>query len=468
MKQKKKYSLLKHMDFLILDLLCVQISFFAACMARKDTFMDLIDRYMYMAGVLLLAFLFIVTFWNAYSGILRRDFRDEFKRTFALVEGLFVALTVYCFATKTSEDYSRVVLFTFVAISLPLMYVVRIAWKEHVRSHIGKVAGEALLYIREEDIDRKIEQFTSKSRYGVIATGIITYEKSDRTQVNGIPIVGWTDTLRDYVDTHNVDCVYMYLKGVRQLHEVTDFLVSRNVLVYRALRNLEKSSFRYSVVEMNGYKTLCVRERELSVGFAVTKRLADIVAASLALIVSLPITIATAIAIKLEDGGPVIYKSERIGQYGKKFYIYKFRSMKQNADKLEDMLTPEELARYYKEFKLDNDPRITKVGDFIRRHSIDELPQFFNILKGDMALIGPRPLIAKEVEVNYPEKKDLLLSLKPGLTGYWQAYARNNVGYENGERQKMELYYIEHACWKMDIKIVFRTAKIVLTGDGAQ
>ena len=280
--------------------------------------------------------------------------------------------------------------------------------------------------------------------------------------------MGWTDTLRDYVDTHNVDCVYMYLKGVRQLHEITDFLVSRNVLVYRALRNLEKSSFRYSVVEMNGYKTLCVRERELSVGFAVTKRLADIVAASLALIVSLPITIATAIAIKLEDGGPVIYKSERIGQYGKKFYIYKFRSMKQNADKLEDMLTPEELARYYKEFKLDNDPRITKVGDFIRRHSIDELPQFFNILKGDMALIGPRPLIAKEVEVNYPEKKDLLLSLKPGLTGYWQAYARNNVGYENGERQKMELYYIEHACWKMDVKIVWRTAKVVLTGDGAQ
>ena len=85
-----------------------------------------------------------------------------------------------------------------------------------------------------------------------------------------------------------------------------------------------------------------------------------------------------------------------------------------------------------------------------------------------MALIGPRPLIAKEVEVNYPEKKDLLLSLKPGLTGYWQAYARNNVGYENGERQKMELYYIEHACWKMDVKIVWRTAKVVISGDGAQ
>lgn len=468
MKQKKNYSLLKHMDFLIWDLICIQLSFFGACMARKDTFMDLIDHYMYMAGIVFIAFLFIVVFWNVYSGILRRDFKDEFKSTFAMVAGIFVALTVYCFATKTSQNYSRVVLFIFVATSLPLIYVVRLVWKEYVRKHMRKVAGETLLYIKEEDIERKLEQFTNKSRYGVIATGIITYEKSSLTEVNGIPVVGCTDTLKEYVDTHKVDCVYMYLKGVRQLHEITDFLVSRKVLVYRALRNLEKSSFRYSVVEMNGYKTLCVRERELSVGFAVTKRLMDILIALLAIIVSLPITIATAIAIKLEDGGPVLYKSERIGQYGKKFYIYKFRSMKLNADKLEDMLSPEELKKYYKEFKLDNDPRITKVGEFIRKHSIDELPQFFNILKGDMALIGPRPLVEQEVEINYPDKKELLLSLKPGLTGYWQAYGRNNIGYENGERQRMELYYIEHAGWNLDIKIVMRTAKVVINGDGAQ
>lgn len=468
MKQRKKYSLLKHIDFLVLDLVCIQLSFFCACMVRKQTFFELLDRYLYMAGILLFAFLFIVLFWNVYSGILRRDFKDEFRSAFAMVAGLFVALTLYCFATKTSENYSRLVLFSFAAISLPLLYAVRLIWKEHVRRYVKKRAGETLLYIKEEDIDRKLEQFTSKSSYGVIVTGIITYEKSNRKEVSGIPVVGWTDTLEDYVNTHNVDCVYMYLKGIQQLHEITDFLVSKGVLVYRALRNLEKSSFRYNVVEMNGYKTLCVRERELSIGFSISKRLLDIVMALLAIIVSLPITIAIAIAIKFEDGGPVLYKSERIGQYGKKFYMYKFRSMKLNADRLEDMLTPEELARYYKEFKLDNDPRITKVGAFIRKHSIDELPQFVNILKGDMALIGPRPLIEKEIEANYPKKKDLLLSLKPGLTGYWQAYARNNAGYENGERQKMELYYIERACWKLDVKIIFRTAKVVLSGDGAQ
>ena len=173
-------------------------------------------------------------------------------------------------------------------------------------------------------------------------------------------------------------------------------------------------------------------------------------------------------SIYIKSPGPIFFKQVRIGKNGKKFNIYKFRSMKRNADQLEIMLTPEELKKYYREYKLENDPRITKVGAFIRRHSIDELPQFINILKGEMALIGPRPLVEEELRVNYPEKKELFLSMKPGLTGYWQVYARNHVGYENGERQKMELYYIEHACWKLDIKIVLKTIQVVIDGDGAQ
>ncbi len=468
MKQKKKYSVLKHVDFLLLDIVCIQLCFFGACMVRRDTFIDFFNRYIYISGILLGTTLLVAAFWNVYSGILRRNILDEFKNVFALTAGLFVSLTGYCFATKTSASYSRAILFTYIIIVIPVLFVVRVGRKEIVRKRVRNSLGEILLFIREEDIEKKIEQFTDRAYSGVVVTGIITYDKADRKQVQGIPIVGSREDLYNYVENHNVECVYIYLKGVQNLHKYIDYLVRKDILVYRALRNLEKSSFRYSVVEMNGYKTLCVREREQSLGFAFTKRVADIVIALGALIVSLPIMAVTAIAIKMEDGGTVFYKSERIGQYGKKFYIYKFRSMKLNADRLEDMLTPEELARYYKEFKLDNDPRITRVGNFIRRHSIDELPQFFNILKGDMAMIGPRPLIEREVEVNYPNNKDLLLSLKPGLTGYWQAYARNNVGYENGERQKMELYYIEHSCWNLDIHIIFKTVKVVLTGDGAQ
>ena len=175
----------------------------------------------------------------------------------------------------------------------------------------------------------------------------------------------------------------------------------------------------------------------------------------------------TAIAIKLEDGGPIFYVSYRVGQYGKIFKMYKFRSMRVDADKLERSLTKEQLEEYKKEYKIHNDQRVTKVGRFIRKYSIDELPQLFNILKGELSFIGPRPVLDDETRL-YGDKRDLLLSVRPGLTGYWQAYGRNNITYENGERQAMELYYIEHFSWWFNVKIFFKTLKAVVTADGAE
>lgn len=173
-----------------------------------------------------------------------------------------------------------------------------------------------------------------------------------------------------------------------------------------------------------------------------------------------------AILLKIQDGGPVLYKAERVGLNGKNFYMYKFRTMKLNADRLEDFLSPDELKEYKKEYKLENDPRITKVGNILRKTSMDELPQIINIIKNDMSLIGPRPIVEEETEM-YGDKKSLFLSVKPGLTGYWQAYARNDVGYTDGRRQKMELYYIKNRSVRLDIKIFFATIKRVITRKGA-
>ena len=147
--------------------------------------------------------------------------------------------------------------------------------------------------------------------------------------------------------------------------------------------------------------------------------------------------------------------------------MYKFRSMSINADKLETSLTEEQQAQYRKEYKIHNDQRVTRVGKFIRKYSIDELPQLFNILKGELSFIGPRPVLDEETRL-YGDKRDLLLSVRPGLTGYWQAYGRNNITYENGERQAMELYYIEHFSWWFNVKIFFRTIKAVVTAEGAE
>lgn len=466
MKRKHNYSLLKHLDFLILDFICIEVSFFIACQIRQNTFLDLIERYMFMAAAVGVTFLVIVMFWNIYSGILRRGIGAEIKSVFALTAGVFVALTIYCFVTKKSEDYSRAVLITFLFIAIPLILLERLFRKEIVRKQKRKSSGENLLFIREEIADEKIDIFTDKAGSGVIVTGIITYDKSDRKDIKGVPVVGCKDDLREYVDNHEVNCVFVHLRE-DEINEYVDYLVGKKILVYRVLRNLEKSSYRYGVEEMNGYKTLSIRERELSLGHAIAKRVGDIIFSTLGIILTLPITIITAIAIKLEDGGPILYTSYRVGQFGKQFKMYKFRSMKVNADKLEDTLTSEELEEYRTEYKIRNDQRVTRVGRFIRKYSIDELPQLFNILKGELSFIGPRPVLDEETRL-YGDKRELLLSVRPGLTGYWQAYGRNNVTYESGERQAMELYYIENFSWWFNVKIFFRTIKAVLTAEGAE
>lgn len=201
--------------------------------------------------------------------------------------------------------------------------------------------------------------------------------------------------------------------------------------------------------------------------YEVFKRLFDLVVSLVLVIVLSPVLLITAIAVAAEDGFPVLYKAQRVGRYGRPIQVYKFRSMRKNADHLEDFLSPQELEEYKKNFKLQRDPRITKVGAFLRKSSLDELPQLFNIISGKLSLVGPRPVLQEETEL-YGEKRDLLLSCKPGLTGLWQARGRSNVTYENGARQALELQYVRERSFLLDIKIMFWTVGAVIRMDGAR
>ena len=197
------------------------------------------------------------------------------------------------------------------------------------------------------------------------------------------------------------------------------------------------------------------------------KRTFDLLVSLAAVIVLSPVLLAIALAIRIEDGGPVLYKAQRVGRYGKPVTVYKFRSMRLHADRLEEMLTPEELAEYHKNYKLTSDPRVTKVGALLRKTSLDELPQLFNILMGQLSLVGPRPVLQEETEL-YGDKRSLLLSCKPGLTGLWQSRGRSNVTYENGRRQEMELRYVRERSLWLDFKILLWTVKAVVRMDGAR
>ena len=195
------------------------------------------------------------------------------------------------------------------------------------------------------------------------------------------------------------------------------------------------------------------------------KRVMDIVLSMLALIVLIVPMAIVALLIRLESPGAAIFVHNRIGKNGKPLPLLKFRSMYTNAEEMINNFTPEQKAEWEENFKLDNDPRITKMGHFLRRTSIDELPQLINILKGDLSIVGPRPVITKELE-KYGENKEKFLSVTPGLTGYWQAYARSNCSYE--QRMEMELFYVDNANLWWDIKIIFATVGAVLRGDGAK
>lgn len=196
-----------------------------------------------------------------------------------------------------------------------------------------------------------------------------------------------------------------------------------------------------------------------------TKRLFDVVASCLALVLLSPVLLITAIAIKIETPkGKILFHQPRIGWRGKEFSCHKLTSMVPDAEKQLEMLTEEEKKEFAETFKLKHDPRITKVGRFIRRTSIDELPQLWNVLIGEMSLIGPRPPLLVERDA-YGEHLEKVMSVRPGITGYWQVHGRSDTDF--GERIRMAEYYVDHCGFKLDIQILFETVKVVLTGKGA-
>lgn len=205
------------------------------------------------------------------------------------------------------------------------------------------------------------------------------------------------------------------------------------------------------------------------------KRLIDIVFAVVLLIIFLPIIIAVAIAIKIDTPGSVLaHTPPRVGKNGKQFKMYKFRSMIQNAHEL--LRTDPEFAKLYQEYKvgsykLKNDPRVTHVGKFIRKHSLDEIPQLLNIVKGDMSLVGPRayyPDELKEQQEKYPQTKEsvkIVLSVKPGLTGYWQVSGRSEINFD--KRIKMDAEYVKNRSIAYDLSIIGKTPWAMVSGKGA-
>lgn len=222
---------------------------------------------------------------------------------------------------------------------------------------------------------------------------------------------------------------------------------------------LENIEITTNIIEVKERALLDKKKAYLSI-----KRSSDVVISTIALITLMPLILLISILIKIDSKGKVFYKQKRIGKDGKYFMIYKFRTMVSDANNFEKYFSKEQLEEYKVNYKLKNDPRITKMGKFLRKTSLDELPQLFNIIKGDLSIIGPRPVVDGEIE-KYGINQNKLLSVTPGLTGNWAANGRSCTSYE--ERMKLELDYIDNIGFKMDIEIFFKTIITVFKREGA-
>lgn len=195
------------------------------------------------------------------------------------------------------------------------------------------------------------------------------------------------------------------------------------------------------------------------------KRCFDLISSVTAVIVLIPLYLIIAVLVKADSKGSVIFAHERLGRCGKKIKVYKFRTMVPNAEHILTHMSKEMILKFEENFKIENDPRITRLGRILRETSLDELPQLINIIKGEMSIVGPRPIVQKELE-KYGSSGEKLLTVKPGLTGYWQVNGRSDTSYE--ERVKLDMYYIDKRNLRMDILIILKTIRVVCRKIGAK
>lgn len=244
--------------------------------------------------------------------------------------------------------------------------------------------------------------------------------------------------------------------------------MEKNVSIDNNFLNSSNNSTKDSIISKNMHPALTREEIKISIkktikGYYFFKRSFDVFFSFLFIIILSPLFLLTTIIMLCSFTYPIIFKDKRIGKNGKIFNVYKFRTMYNDAEKnIEKYLNKEQIKIWEDERKLVNDPRVSKIGKILRKTSIDELPQLFNIFIGNMSFIGNRPIIERELNVNYYEsERNILLTSKPGLSGYWQVYGRENANYKNGKRQELELEYYKHRSLSFDLLLVFKTIPAV-------
>lgn len=475
MYKKSNKGWLKHLDFMIIDTICLQISFILAYFLRQGIHGTYVIPLYQNMFLLLFLIQFLITFTlESFKNVLKRGLYKEFLETFKHCSLIILAAVFYFFLTQTGEQYSRLILLltgTFYAI---FSFLARILWKKHLIScGISGKGKRSLLLITCHDMVSDVLENLNTHNYGEYQISGVVIVDVDMVgqRIDGIPVVANEENVLDYVCKEWVDQVFINLPHDISLSQnVLSGFTEMGVAVHQKLIDINLSeNQKWRVEKMGGYTVLTSSINMASSRQLFLKRSLDIVGGFVGCIVAGFFCIVLAPCIYIKSPGPILFSQYRIGKNGKKFKIYKFRSMYMDAEQRKKELLNQNRIKDGMMFKLDHDPRIIGgergLGGTIRRLSIDEWPQMWNILKGEMSLVGTRPPTIDEWE-RYELHHRARLSIKPGLTGLWQISGRSDIT-DFEEIVKLDKKYISEWNIKTDLKILLKTIKVVLYKEGA-
>lgn len=471
----------KHMDFMFLDLIAVQVAFLVAYVLRHGMLNPYtIPVYRDMALFLGVACLSIALLRNSFSGVLRRGYYKEFMAV--LVDALCIVMvsSFYLVLIKEAELFSRVVLFLTGGIYLIVSYGLRL-WRKRVLKKRKKTDAISLVVVTALSAASELINTVRKDSFGPYRiVGLVLLDDSgDTKSVEGIPVVADTTSLPEFLCREWVDAVMLHLpEGYSMPQVLMEELKKTGVVIHRSLIQAQDSEGRKQMVnKIGGYTVLTTTMNYATAKEAFSKRLIDIIGGFFGCLLTLVLCIFLAPIIFISSPGPIFFKQERVGLNGKRFKMYKFRSMYPDAEARKKDLMQYNRCKDGMTFKMEFDPRIignkvlpngkrkTGIGEFIRRTSLDEFPQFFNVLKGDMSLVGTRPPTVAEVE-KYLSHHRARLAVKPGITGMWQISGRSNIT-DFEEIVKLDTEYINNWSMGLDLRILLKTFVVVFKKDGS-
>lgn len=473
MNVKAKRGWSKHWDFILIDMLCLQLAFVFAYWMRhgvKSPYIN--DIYRNEVLVLVLVQIIVAYFGESFKNVLRRGLYKEFTATVKQVALVTLFSVFYLFMMKDGGAYSRLTMLYMGVFYLAIAYPVRLLWKLCVRTRYERKEGNKSLVIlttsdRAEEVVKTI-QARNYNEYRV--TGLVLLDEDKKGEsLYGLEVVANADDAVNYVCRSWVDELYIDVNRSEYLpQDMLDDFNEMGVTVHLKLQGLENPYHRMQYVEkLAGVTVMTFSVNSVSENSLLVKRAMDIAGGLVGCLLTGILTIFVGPMIYFASPGPIFFSQTRIGQNGKTFKMYKFRSMYMDAEARKAELMAQNDVSDGMMFKMENDPRIIKgIGHFIRKTSIDEFPQFLNVLKGDMSLVGTRPPTLDEWE-KYKLHHRLRMAMRPGITGMWQVSGRSDIK-EFEEVVKLDAEYIASWSLGLDFKILFKTVGIVLKSEGAR